>query len=348
MRLIGRERELEEFGTCLDSVLSGKGELVLISGEPGVGKSALADAIAVVARSRGIGVYWGYSSENVGGPAFWPWIQVLRSLIDESDNSDARASSEIITIRRLVQDLNISSVEAQARIDSAGARLVHSDPDRSRFELFDSILSYLQHTSKVGARVLIFDDVHAADESSLRLLAFLAKQMRQIRIVIVVTYRNAEIKQRPFAYRILTDIAHEGHKYSLEGLQEADVRAFVETKASGAWDSRFVNRLYRATEGNPFFLNEVIGLLTARHSSEEASAWNTDRFEVPDQIGAAVRLRCELLSEATRLTLNVAATIGLDFDARMIARIVDTDLETVLRNLSEAQSRILSVQLWAI
>ena len=339
MQLIGRGRELEELGSCLDSVLfSSRGELVLISGEPGVGKTALADAIAAVAKSRGIDVRWGHCFENVGGPAFWPWTQVLRSLIDESDNSDRHVSSEIITIRRLMHDLNTGSVEAQA-IDSGGTKPVHSDPERSRFQLFDSILSYLMHTSESTPRLLIFDDVHAADESSLRLLAFLAKQIRQMRIVLVIIYRGAEIKQRSFAYRIVTDIARESHKYSLEGFQEEDVRAFVEAKAPGIRDSRFVNRLYRATEGNPYFLNEIIGLLTARHSFEKPSAWNTDRFEIPEQIGAAVRLRCELLSEATRLTLDVAATIGLEFDALMIARVMETDLETVLTNLSEAQSQ---------
>ena len=328
--MIARERELTELCSRLDAVAAGAGAAALISGEPGIGKTTLADALAAEALSHGFRVVWGRCWEVIGGPPFWPWIQILRVLLDEQERSNSEAASEIAFIRRCIPELKpqMSEPAEPEPPDSTAQR----DPEVMRFRLFEAVLRLLIAVSRAKPWLLILDDCHAADESSLRLLDFIVKQIRQTRIMLVVTYRDADIKRRPAAYEIVSGLAREAQSYPLHNLAENEVQAFVAQNAPGIDQAGLVQKLFKATEGNPFFLGEIINLLAARYPGAKPDDWNTRAFEIPDQVGAAIRRRCDLLSVSTRRVLDAAAAIGVEFDQRLLARIVEsgTDLAAAL------------------
>src|SRR5271156_3769883 len=250
--MIAREREFADLCSRLSSVATGTGTTALICGEPGIGKTTLADALAIEAVSRGVNVAWGRCWEVLGGPAYWPWIQVLRSLFDEVDRSDSRPQleSEAAFIRRCIPELIPPSGVPFAAEPGVPTSTTQNDPEVLRFELFESVLRLLTIASRNAARLLIFDDCHAADEPSLRLLDFVAKQIRQTHVMLLITYRETDIRHRALAHDIVTGLAREGHRYSLQNLAEDDVRAFLAERAPGINEAGLAKRLFHTTEGN--------------------------------------------------------------------------------------------------
>jgi eukaryotic-like serine/threonine-protein kinase len=334
LHLVGREQELIKLREQLDAALSGKGELALISGEPGIGKTTLCDALAEEAARRGVHVAWGRCWDGLASPAFWPWIQILRSLLAELDTSDPRVSSDLEAAQRLMPELMPGG-------EIAGGRDPLSDEDTDaeslRFRQFDAVQRLLQNISRTIPSLLIFDDCHVADELSLRLLAFVGKQFRQIRIMVAITFRDVDIKQRPVANQIVQELGRDGRRYSLQNLTQEEVGTFLKAKAPTIKDAGTVERLYRTTEGNPFFLGEIAGLLAARHRGKRAVDWNSEGLEIPEQVGAAIRQRYVGLSEQARRVLDIAATIGLEFDVPMLAKVAALDVVAIARSLGKLE-----------
>jgi predicted ATPase len=169
---VGRERELSELRQALDETREGRGRLFLISGEPGIGKSRLAEEISREAAAHGMPAVWGRCWEGDGAPAYWPWIQVIRSFLSTLEPERRRSlaleseiSSDIIhEVAQIIPDLR---PKQPTPLPSVGDKL---EPSEARFRLFDAVSNFL----KIGARshrmLIVFDDLHDADEASLGLL----------------------------------------------------------------------------------------------------------------------------------------------------------------------------------
>src|SRR5882724_807516 len=181
-QFIGRERELAELSSALEGMLAGQGGLFLISGDAGIGKTELAEQFANRARTRGARALWGRCWEG-GAPAFWPWIQVLRTLTRESaaESLVAELGDGAAYIARIVP-------EVRAKLGAEDAPPVE-DSVRERFQLFDAVNRLLAAAAQRRPLVLLFDDLHAADHSSLLLLQFVCREIVDSRLVILATYR---------------------------------------------------------------------------------------------------------------------------------------------------------------
>ena len=164
---VGRSREVVELSSSLDDAIAGRGRLFLISGEPGIGKTWLADEVARHAAERGMRVAWGRSWEGGGAPAYWPWVQVLRSLVVHPEGPRARQPLVTPEIGQLIPELS-----------SETNRSTQSDPDQARFRLFDSVATMLKDVARSQPLVLIFDDLHEADQASLEMLKFVTRGLR--------------------------------------------------------------------------------------------------------------------------------------------------------------------------
>src|SRR5687767_8318385 len=177
---VGRDEELAALKGGLELAVAGRASLFLITGQAGMGKSRLVDELAGAAGSRDVRVLFGRCWEAVDAPAYWLWIQVLRQLCSELDDATLRSTTggaaEIAhLVPQVAERLGITSAPDAATPDS-------------RFGLFDAVSSFIQNSAESQPTMLVLEDLHAADESSLLLLQFLARQNRPSHLFIVGTY----------------------------------------------------------------------------------------------------------------------------------------------------------------
>jgi DNA-binding CsgD family transcriptional regulator len=270
--VVGRVRELRELTQLVDAAARGEGGAVVLGGEPGIGKSRLAEAAAEYASSAGLRVAWGRCREGLAGPPFWPWLQVVRGL--------------------------------DASVDWSGE-------GGNRFRLFQGVLDVLRQAARAAPGLLVLlDDVHRADDSSLRLLGFVADQLHAEPLALVVTYRDAECG--PGLTRLLTDLATQSHcsRNVVEGLSVHEVRDWL-TDVPGVTQDR-ATEMHDRTGGNPFFLREVLRLL------EEHPAGS----DVPVSVRDVIRSRIAQLPPDCRLTLEGAAVLGREFGEATLAAVL--------------------------
>jgi len=220
-RLVGRGEEIAVLRALLVSVQDGHGGLVLLVGEPGIGKSELAYCADDLARGEGFTVVWGRCRESAQAPPFWPWRQAMRAL----------------------------GAEALTRAPGPGT---------SRFAVFDSVLSALGQASASASVLVVLDDVHRADEASLEVLRFAVAQLFPARVGLVLTARASE--GPPLVREVLADAAESRHgrRVELPPLTVADVAAWI--GRAGVTAGGDAEAVHARTGGNPFFIREVLRL----------------------------------------------------------------------------------------
>ncbi|MFZ0678883.1 ATP-binding protein [Candidatus Binatus sp.] len=324
---VGRGREIVELSSSLDDAIAGRGRLFLISGEPGIGKTWLADEIARRAAERGMRVAWGRCWEGGGAPAYWPWVQVLRSLVVHPDRTRVRAPIVTPEIGQLIPELS-----------SETNRPSPSDPDKARFRLFDGVATMLKDAARSQPLVLIFDDLHEADQDSLEMLKFVARGLRDSHIVVIGNYRDVEVRRSQMLSEAIAELLREGDQIPLAGLAEIEVARMVEARAALAPNPSFVADLHRATAGNPLFVDGVVRVLIAEGKLAGAERLNLSGFKLPEGSRGAIRKRLAMLSADAQALLAVAAVIGQEFEPGLLERVSSLAAERLSDLMAEAVS----------
>ena len=265
---VGRHRELRALADLLGRIRSAEGGAVLLGGEPGIGKSRLAEEVSAHARDGGFRVAWGRCRESEGAPPYWPWQQVLRALGARPLDPDAVA-------------------------DTAGS---------GRFRLFEHVTSTLAAVADGSSVLLILDDVHRADDASMRLLAFVTDQLRPARLGFVLCYRDAELRRTAVPAAVVAELARERRTDAivLDGLSVEEVRDWLELSSTVSADVS--GRVHERTGGNPLFVGEVVRQLTEGRSEH-----------TPPSVRELIKERAAVLPEQTRRALEVAAVLGREF-----------------------------------
>lgn len=222
--LFGRERELSVARRRLDAALGGAGSVLLVSGEPGIGKSALARSIADAGCSAGMRVACGRAWEVGGAPAYWPWNQALSDIGLELGALLGDASGEMAQAHRLVA--------------------------------FDRVARALRKIASEQPLVLVLDDLHAADRASIELLVFLARTIASARVLVVVTTREVELTSKADVAELVGKIAREGEHLALRRLDEGALSEWLVSVGQAA----SVRDVLRVTDGNPLFVAEALRL----------------------------------------------------------------------------------------
>ena len=328
---VGREAELEELRGAADETLAGRGRLVLIAGEPGIGKTRTAEELATYAQVRGANVHWGRCHEDDGAPAYWPWMQVIRSYVREADPVALawEMGSGAADIARVVPEV----AERVGEVSAPG----EADDEAARFRLFDSISSFLTSASASRPLVVVLDDLHWADEPSLLLLQFLARGLGDARLLLIGTYRDVELGRHHPLSRVLGELSGSGaaSRVALHGLTGEEVRSYIEMTAGAEPAPELVRVVHDQTEGNPFFLAEVVRLLAAEGSLEAPGAAS---LVIPQGVRDVVGRRLDRLDEEANKALTVGAAIGRDFDTEVLARVAGIERETLEKALASAVS----------
>jgi tetratricopeptide (TPR) repeat protein len=325
---IGRDRELAELVAGLLDAIDGRGGVFLITGEAGIGKTALADRLATQGMAQGALALWGRCWEGTGAPPYWPWTQIIRTLAGELDDGTLRSlvPSGTAEIARLVPDL-------AARLGESRGAIHAIESDAERFYLFEAVATCLTNASSAQPLMLILDDLHDADRSSLLLLRFLVRDARTSRMLVVATYREAEPGPSREAGDVLAALAREGTVIGLRGLDREEVGRLVEEVSGTVPLPAKVSEIHEATEGNPLFVREVTRLEAVRDPLERH---DRSSISIPQSVRAVIRRRISPSSADAFRVLSAAAVVGRDFDLRVVSAASDFPADRALAAVSEA------------
>ncbi|MGE3596702.1 MAG: AAA family ATPase, partial [Dehalococcoidia bacterium] len=349
---VGREAELSVLIAALDAAAAGRGGLVLVAGEPGIGKTRLAEELAAVAGRRNVRILWGRCYEGEGAPAFWPWVEVLRAALRGRDAASSRAAlgSGAGSIAPLLPEV------LELMPDLPAPPLL--EPAEARFRLFQAVTTLLANVGGAGSGLLlILDDLHWADTPSLLLLEFLARDLTHVPVLVVGTYRDVEVRRGDPLARTLGEIARRPQvaRLTLAGFSLAEVARIValtrgaigpssEMVASAPpQDELLAARVHRDTDGNPLFVQELVRLLAAegRLGSDGTGSDGTGSATsgpVPETVRDVIGRRLDRLSPACRQVLATAAVIGREFGEDVLAAAADAAGEALLEALEEAET----------
>ena len=264
--------------------------------------------------------------EGGGAPSFLPWVDVLRSLILHEPRERERHTALAPEIAQLIPELSPETVLPRTP----------SDPMQARFRLFDAVATLLKQFARSVPLLIILDDLHEADHSSLELLEFVARGLTDSRIVIVGTHRDAEVRSSPRLSEAIGEILRHGHAIPLAGLDQDEVTHIVEHRAQHLPSAAFASELHRVTAGNPLFVDGVIRVLLAERKLGTSDRIDLRGFKLPEDVRGAIRKRLGLLSAQAQSTLATAAVVGQEFETALLERITNSSSETTAELMGTA------------
>jgi DNA-binding SARP family transcriptional activator len=320
--LVGREDQLAALDEILADARGGRGRVTLVAGEPGIGKTKLAEEAARRAATAGMQVAWGRCHEGDGAPAFWPWTQVVRQLAD--DLSPGQLAAMLGPSAGGLGPL-LPELAGPARPQPI------ADLGAARFQLNQAAAGLLRRLAEARPLLVVVDDLNWADVPSLSLLAFLAGELKDARLVVVGTYRDVEVVAGQPLAQTLGALAREPvvERISLGGLDRGGVAALIGHTIGGKPAEPLVEAVADRCGGNPFFITELVRLLQSerRLAARDAAA---ARREVPAGVRDVLRARLARLPAQTSTFLMVAAVAGRGFDLDLVEAVTGLDDEAAL------------------
>jgi DNA-binding CsgD family transcriptional regulator len=330
---VGRQREMGKLKAVLEDALSGQGQLVMLVGEPGIGKTRTAQELAAHAEARGAQVLWGWCYEEEGAPPYWPWVQPIRAYVQQREPEQLQSemglgAADIAEVVSEVRD-KLPSLEPPPALQ----------PEQARFRLFGSITTFLRNAAQSQPLMLVLDDLHWADKPSLLLLQFLARQLGKSHLLVVGCYRDLELSRQHPLSEALAQLSRLPvfQRELLLGMSQEETGQFIEMTAGVRPSPQLVETIHAHTEGNPFFLKEVTRLLSERGELRAAGIGGPEGISVPQGVREVIGQRLNRLSEQCNETLVTASVIGREFDFHLLHALSDgTTEEQLLRVIDEA------------
>lgn len=336
--LIGREAERRELLKHVEEAMAGRGSLVMIGGEPGIGKTHLITAILDEARRRGACADIGHCYEMAGSPPYVPFVEMLEY--------KARVTPREM-FRRTLGDAAPEVAKLMPEL-----RRMYSDippaqslpPEQQRRFLFNAYREFIQRASATAPVVCVFEDLHWADEPTLMLLLHLARAVATSAILMIGTYRDVGLEvTHPFA-KVLENILREklANRISLRRLPVDGVGQMLTAMSGKTPPPSLARVVFQETDGNPFFVEEVFRHLTEEgrlfdESGQFRSGLKIDQFPVPEGVRLVLGRRLERLGEEARRILITAAVIGRVFPLALLEELEKARPDAALEALEEAE-----------
>lgn len=316
---LGRAAELAAIEAGIEGVCGGRGALDIFSGAAGIGKTRLLREAGWRAATRGCRVLSGGAWEGEGAPAFWPWIEVLRSYVSMHEAGLARRATT--DFRALLRDA-LEGREPGAFVICPD---IDTDAHQARFALFDRFCDFLASLARDAPLVITLDDMHWSDPAALLLLQFVAGRLAALPVWLCVASRE------PLPDALALSTRHPwAHHVPLRGLEPDDI-AHVLRAAGCSPGPDLLRQLVTLSEGNPYFAAELGKLL-----STSPPPLPGGRLSLPPTLIALVHQQLARLSPACRNLLQVAAVIGRDFDTTLVAAAMDAPPAAILELIEEA------------
>ncbi|MDP1820487.1 MAG: AAA family ATPase [Acidimicrobiales bacterium] len=345
LAFVGRNDHLHQLRVHLKKAQDGHRALVMLAGEPGIGKTRLASEFAQVAHDEGAIVLFGRSDEETLLP-YQPFVEALHHLVRSlaADELISLVGPNAGELARLLPALHHALPE--------WAEPMRSDPDSERYRLFEATAELFVALAVQAPVVLVLDDLHWADKPSLLLLEHLFRGPTDFALLVVGTYRDTDLDRRHPLASTLADLRRllPFDRLALSGLGEDDLTHFIDLTTGHEPPPGFAAAIYDQTEGNPFFIGETLRHLVESGAvsvvdGEWTSASAIEDLGIPEGVTEVIGRRLSRLSEQANTVLAAAAVAGRDFELNVLERVTEIDEDQLLGALDEAVGARLVVEL---
>jgi eukaryotic-like serine/threonine-protein kinase len=335
---VGRGELMETLRAEFRAMLSGQGRTVLLYGEDGIGKSRIVDEFARWARGETALVLQTQCSADPGAPPFWPIVQLLRG------GGSLLQGPELATA---LEGTSFDPDRARARVTDffTNGYRSSSSLDTRVFELSRILLRIIQLTSPAVPIVFVLDDLHLAEEPTLRVLASICRELPKHRVLALGTYQETELRRNSStSARLIGSVAGlDGvRQIGLRGLDTAAIEEFVGSELGIEPSRALAQELSARTEGNPFFLREMMRMIQADGAVRSGAMPDLSRLGVPHGVRESIRRRLDGLSSECREVMAWASVIGRRFSFPVLSEVCRLPTARLLSLLGEAaESRVI-------
>lgn len=293
---VGRDHELDVLTSAVHQAVNGEGTAIVISGEPGIGKTRLAEELVAVAEPLGLAVAWARCPESAATGSYFAIAEIAARLAE----------------------LGVIDLSDRLGFDAV-------DDDTDRVGVYRRTIETLR--GMTGPAMIVLDDVQWGDPGTLRLVEFLAGELRNLPIALVLTTRPTAADSPEPLIDCLSELArvHGGVRLDLDGLDLEAVAAWLERRIDGVADPQLAALVHDRSGGNPFFAQELVALLAG-----EGRLSAPDAGRVPAAVSDVVRRRVGRLPDDSQRLLSIASVVGRTFDLDVVARVAETTLADVL------------------
>jgi tetratricopeptide (TPR) repeat protein len=335
---VGREPELKQLQSAFDGAISGQGALMMVTGEPGIGKTALCEQLSTYVTLRGGRTLVGhcYEAGSLSLP-YLAFVEALRSYVLTREVKDLR------------EELGTGAADVARIISEIRERLKiklrpQKDPEEERYRLMQAVTGFLSNAAAVQPMIVVLEDLHDADKGTLEMLTHVSRNLAGARLLIVGTYRDVEVdRSHPLSAALaeLRRVSTYG-RVLLRGLNADEVRRMLEsiTRESVPWG--LAEAVHRQTEGNPLFVQEVIrylveeGLITRKEGGWRPTRDTPLEMSIPEGLRDVIGKRLSLLSPECNQLLAVASVIGREFALETLKAVAGINEDVFVNALKDA------------
>ena len=335
---VGREQELGQLKAAFDAALSGQGGLVMVVGEPGIGKTTLTEQLGTYVGLRGGTTLTGhcYEEGSLSLP-YLPFVEAIRTYVLECDADTLRIEmgSTAGDLARIVPEvgdrLHVPPVEA-------------ADSEADQYRLFEAVTTLLRNVAGDRPLCLILEDLHDADRGTLALLQYVARSLEGTRLLVIGTYRDVEVDRTHALSATVAELRRGAafERIRLRGLSPDEVARMLTNISGRTVPWGLVEGVHQQTEGNPLFIQEVVryiveeGLLESGGGASSETGTEALLAHIPEGLRDVIGRRLSRLTAEAEQALTVAAVIGREFSLAVLEAVAGMPDETLLSALEEA------------